>query len=249
MSSFICYMELEQELRSEIELPYLPAVRAEGPGAIDELPPDTLVGIDQAIELFGWLRGVNEETPAIEITSRLETLRGVGQIATKLSCPRVFVSHRSADAAEALRIAELAGNAGFYYWVDVLDPALQALGAGSFNSTKQAVAVAIVIELALLNCSHVIAVLTKNTPGSMWGPYEYGRVKLPTVTSIQASAWIDPTWNQPIKPEYLLLGRQHQTETEIINWFAGAINQWPAGDQCNSKPWPHGPTTQLPTSP
>ena len=36
-------------------------------------------------------------------------------------CPRVFVSHKQQDAAEALRIGYIARGAGFEFWLDLLD--------------------------------------------------------------------------------------------------------------------------------
>ena len=39
----------------------------------------------------------------------------------------VFVSHRRADTGPAVRIAYLACQEGFDYWLDVLDPTLQPI--------------------------------------------------------------------------------------------------------------------------
>jgi hypothetical protein len=39
----------------------------------------------------------------------------------ELKCPRVFVSHRQIDDESALRIAWLAWEEGFDYWLDIID--------------------------------------------------------------------------------------------------------------------------------
>src|SRR5882672_2540578 len=98
-----------------------------------------------------------------------------------IDCPRLFISHRQADEPYALAIAHLAQRHGFYFWLDILDPTLAVAGAQTDPRT-----IAIIIEMALLNCSHVIAVMTPNTKGSTWVPYEYGRVKKLAPVSSQA---------------------------------------------------------------
>lgn len=120
------------------------------------------------------------------------------------SRPCVFVSHRQADATQAVRIAYLACHVGFDYWLDVLDPTLTAGSSAISTSEKAAAATAAVIEMALLNSSHVLAVITPNTKGSQWVPYEYGRVKAPQAVSLQAACWVDRTTSVGL-PEYLHL--------------------------------------------
>jgi hypothetical protein len=139
-------------------------------------------------------------------------------------CPRVFVSYRHTDRAYALRVAWLANQCGFNFWLDVLDPVLTALGTSGLTGQAAAVATARIIEMGLLNSSHVVAVMTNNTTGTMWVPYEYGRVKEAPPVSIQASAWLDRGLNYT--PEYLELGAKHFTEGDIRNWLATQMNLW-----------------------
>jgi hypothetical protein len=79
-----------------------------------------------------------------------------------LSQPRVFVSHRMVDVAYAERIAWLASQkAGLEYWLDVHDPVLRLAGTTlSAGHVVYAMTVAAIIEMALLNCTHVIAAHT-----------------------------------------------------------------------------------------
>jgi hypothetical protein len=128
----------------------------------------------------------------------------------------VFVSHRQVDDSKARRIAYLACNEGFEFWLDVLDPNLPGVGQ---NTPQSALATASIIEMALLNSTHLIAVMTVNTKGSQWVPYEYGRVKLPQVRSLQASCWADRTLPSSGLPEYLHLGAVLRSETEIRDWL------------------------------
>ncbi|MCB1090050.1 MAG: toll/interleukin-1 receptor domain-containing protein, partial [Verrucomicrobiae bacterium] len=90
--------------------------------------------------------------------------------------PRVFISHRQADRTVAENAARLATANGFNYWLDVHDPNLAAWNLQP-DTPQKSIAIAAIIEMALLNCSHVLAIVSGNTPGSAWVPYEYGRVK------------------------------------------------------------------------
>lgn len=145
-------------------------------------------------------------------------------LAAPPSRPCVFVSHRQADVSQAERIAYLACQEGFEYWLDVLDPNLAAVtGAvsGSQASQRSSQAVAAIIEMALLNSTHVVAVITQNTKGSMWVPYEYGRVKDPkALVALQAACWVDSTAAHSL-PEYLHLGPIHRSESDIRIWLKG----------------------------
>jgi hypothetical protein len=153
--------------------------------------------------------------------------------------PCVFISHRQADAAPATRIAYLACQEGFDYWLDVLDPALSGVaGAPSLPSTAdQAAATAAVIEMALLNSSHVVAVMTPNTRGSQWVPYEYGRVKAPDTTSLQAAIWLDKSVPASSLPEYVHLGAILKSELEIRQWLKSELQKHPARSFSGSCQW------------
>ena len=137
-----------------------------------------------------------------------------GQTTARLVQPCVFVSHRRADLAQAMRIAYLACQEGFDYWLDVLDPQL-----GPFAPPKSGAAIAAIIEMALLNSTHVMAVMTRNTKGSQWVPYEYGRVKAPMPVTLQAASWLDKSLAAPDIPEYLHLGAITRSEAEIRTWL------------------------------
>ncbi|MCB1085869.1 MAG: hypothetical protein KDM63_02390 [Verrucomicrobiae bacterium] len=115
--------------------------------------------------------------------------------------------------------ARLATANGFNYWLDVHDPNLAAWNLQP-DTPQKSIAIAAIIEMALLNCSHVLAIVSGNTPGSAWVPYEYGRVKIDLPLSIQAAAWVQP--DAPMElPEYLYLGPILTDEPSVDLWLAG----------------------------
>ena len=144
-----------------------------------------------------------------------------------LRCPRVFISHRQLDRQPALRIAYLATDEKFDYWLDILDPKIAAAGLPHLRTAyQQAILIAAIVEMALLNCTHVLAVMTKNVPGTMWMPYEYGRVKDSALTSVRVAGWFDGSWNVSNMPEYFHLGQKLYDEAAIRRWFGAQFSAW-----------------------
>ena len=183
--------------------------------------PDDAVGVKIWNDLVEWLRTVNEDIPAEEIELHLNKLRNFPKPSLESVCPRVFISHKQIDEAEALRIANLASNEGFYYWLDVLDPNLAAPNVAT-PPVRLAIATAMIIEMALLNCSHVLAVMTKHTKQSAWVPYEYGRVKDRSITSTQCSAWVKSTVGREFSGVFVF-GRRG-IPTKVISIIGSGAN-------------------------
>jgi hypothetical protein len=146
----------------------------------------------------------------------------------KLLTPRVFISHRQKDERLARRFAQIARGEGFTFWLDVLDPALQwATKNQNPDPIRQAFIIAILIEMALLNCSHVLAVVTRHTAGSLWLPYEYGRVKCATMFSSQATAWLNYRLHRTNSyAEYLRLGAVHRSKLDVQQWMRDEMKKW-----------------------
>lgn len=167
----------------------------------------------------------------VESPSRksLHSLRDFGlavqvrQTKTQLANPRVFISHRRADGAEAQQIAMAANRNNFDYWLDVLDPNLQLLGLNPGHPNLDILTAAI-IEMALINCTHVIALFTTKTPGSMWVPYEYGRITDLPATYGRAAAFVEPQVS--VLPEYLLLGHIARSMQKVEDWFTDERAVW-----------------------
>jgi TIR domain len=139
--------------------------------------------------------------------------------------PRVFVSHRQPDGKIAEQIAWQASQAGKDYWLDLHDAHLQwANQAIPQNHPLYGLIIAAIIEMALLNCTHVIATHTKNSLGSKWIPYELARAKGRNVVSGQAAGWFDPAWfphNRPYESqgEYVVLAKILHKRAEVDHWL------------------------------
>jgi len=143
--------------------------------------------------------------------------------------PRLFISHKQSDESEARKVASWASSAGFEFWLDVLDPNLAALErfAGYLTPELIAVATAAIIEMALLNSTHVLAVLSQATAKSRWVPYEYGRAKDSTVVSHRASSWLLPGVSSSDVAEYVHLGEKFSYDSQVQAWLAREAQSWP----------------------
>jgi len=157
------------------------------------------------------------------LVSRRASVRW-GVPGTELSGPRLFVSHRQDDEKRALDVAALAQAEGFQVWVDVLDSDLQRAAKAATGKPADAALIAEYIEIALLNCTHVIALITPRTPGTYWVPYEYGRVKDSSLHSLRAACWIDQ--HVTYEPEYLELGVKTRSDDEIRDWLRAEMAAW-----------------------
>lgn len=153
-----------------------------------------------------------------------------------INCPRVFISHKQEDQNFALRIAELAVQAKFYYWLDVLDPFLNIINSKKvFINSKsiklspvlEALLIAAVVEMALINCTHILAAITIRSRPSRWIPYEYGRVKnSPTIVS-DTACWVSPKIKKSDIAEYMLLGVVNYTDREVGLWLKNEYFRFP----------------------
>jgi hypothetical protein len=135
--------------------------------------------------------------------------------------PRVFVSHRQADEKWGRRIVWLASRrAGLEYWLDVHDPLLRL--AGNMlppSDPRYHVVVAAIIEMALLNRTHVIAAHTLQSPGSKWIPYELGRAKGRAVISRQAAGWFETGVEPASCGEYVFLADIRRSDPAVEQWL------------------------------
>jgi len=160
-------------------------------------------------------------------------------------CPRVFVSHRQVDEDAALRVAWLAAQENFDYWLDITDLGLWSLLLP--NSIWKEILLAAIIEMALLNCTHVIAVMTSNTAGSQWVPYEYGRRKPRRPVTNEVSCWWDHTsLGLTSLPGYVFLAPVHGNEAEIRKWLYDERRKY---QKCpgNRNRWKGAEPAELPT--
>jgi hypothetical protein len=203
--------------------------------------PPWVFGRDQWMEYAERLNG----PPDNILLDKLPDLSARTLFDIRGRCPRVFISHRQKDAAEALRVAQLVQQCGYDYWLDILNPELLNIPAMALPEQAEAVAMASVIEMGLLNCSHVIALITPNTKGTLWIPYEYGRVKEPAPVALQAACWVHRDYTDPL-PEYLRLGPVHYTEDSIQAWLTIPPSATWAKPPCAATSWAGPATKPLP---
>ena len=200
-----------------------------------------------------WLHRTLERTQGDPVRWTPPTVRDVP---VKPVRPRLFVSHRRADRECAMRVAWLADQAGFDVWIDVLDPDL-----ANSQSMSDEVAIATVIEMALLNATHVCAVLTANTEGSQWVPYEYGRVKDGVTMTSRAACCVAPGVDRKKVPAWAYVGARSGNEPGLKQWLnqewqssgcplAAPTGDWPPSvrepqqlwrDCLPNPPGPHAP--------
>jgi hypothetical protein len=132
----------------------------------------------------------------------------------------VFVSHKRCDEDLAARIAWIAVQKGFDYWLDVHDPVLPVIAGSAIPSPLRETIVAAFVEMALLNATHLIAVHTLRSHTSLWVPYEIGRAKSRDIWSSQVSGWFEPGQVAPIAGEYTYLMEQLANRADIDRWLA-----------------------------
>jgi len=170
--------------------------------------------------------------PAKALNTFLNATAGLQRPSTSTQ-KRVFISHRMGTAHWAGRIAWLASkSAGLEYWLDVHDPVLRWANATlPPTDPRYAATIAAIIEMALLNCTHVIAMHTPPPappPGqppapwipSQWIPYEIGRAKGRTVFSGQMSGWFHGAVHpHESRGEYVLLADRRSSDPDVERWL------------------------------
>ena len=133
----------------------------------------------------------------------------------------------------AERIAWLASRkAGLEYWLDVHDPVLRLASAAlPPGHPVYAITVAGIIEMALLNCTHVIAAHTPppNTSWrpSQWIPYELARRQEGRQRNLQAGAGLfHPQVHPPeSRGEYVLLADLCGSDADVERWLQSHVHR------------------------
>jgi hypothetical protein len=157
--------------------------------------------------------------------------------------PVVFVSHQRLDADEAERIAYLACNEGIDYWLDIHDPVLVlANRIVPPSDLRYPIIIAAIIEMALLNSTHLIAVHSVHSLSSKWVPYELGRVRDRRIRSSNTGGWFHPAILPNQCGDYVHLCKiATGGEPLVISW----LKKWANGR--SALPWSGNPTAPLPT--
>jgi hypothetical protein len=173
----------------------------------NRFPRDAIGSLHWGVNLRGDFTGPREW---------VSTRSAAREAKQRFQVPRVFVSHKRQDLADAARIASWVREEGCYTWLDA-----ENLANGLFDPLR----IAGFIEMALLNSTHVIAIMTPNTKDSTWVPYEYGRVKEDLPLSDQAASWLRHDFTNTL-PEYLYLGTVVSTEEQVRAWTNDQKEEW-----------------------
>jgi hypothetical protein len=126
------------------------------------------------------------------------------------------------DWRRAEEVAKIVSATGRDYWLDIHDPMLLWINGTKTNigTSAGAILLAAIIEIALLNSTHVIRLHTANSAGSAWIPYELGRAKARRIFSSNAAGWFDhPTVLPATCPEYLHLAHQTLSDQDVEDWL------------------------------
>jgi hypothetical protein len=145
-------------------------------------------------------------------------LRAIDLVDPDLVKDCVFISHRQSDWSLAEDVAKTVTNTGRDYWLDIHDPTLRWANKKviCLGSVARAILLAAIIEIALLDSTHVISLHTVNSAGSAWIPYELGRAKARKIVSSQAAGWFDPPKILPSGcPEYVHLAHQTFSHQDV----------------------------------
>ena len=131
----------------------------------------------------------------------------------------VFISHQRADAYRGERVACLADHRSVDVWLDVHNPTLRWLNANPVSPAVRSLLIAAIVEIALLNSTHVIALHTASSLASRWVPYELARAKARGVTSTQAAGWFEDPKNALNHGDYVQLAAMLFDEQGVFDWL------------------------------
>jgi hypothetical protein len=187
---------------------------------------DDIAGVEQWVRLIAGIRdwvGRAETPEGFDAVLREFDLflQTVTTVKLSLATARVFVSHQRDDWKEAERVAWHATEVGFEYWLDVHDPVLASANRSTLPTQTKAVLIAAIIEMGLLNSTHVVALQTANSRRSRWVPYEFGRAKQRLLVSWNAASWFEKGIAPDPNGDYLSLAFCAPTRTDLERWFIG----------------------------
>lgn len=200
--------------------------------------PQRAIGASEwaALPDLSGLSQENQESKALKWLRKLQSLSPPTR-----RCPRIFISHFAADRLLALKMARVVTECGFNFWLDVLDPQVKRLGTLPPSITTSAV-----IEMAMLNCTHVIAIRSASNPASRWIDYQFGRVRSRAAYSWQTGSWLTP--EIPATSDDLGLGMITREKSAILTWLNSEFEMTLGCPRRAPIAWPDHPeiTNELP---
>jgi hypothetical protein len=137
----------------------------------------------------------------------------------RLAKPCVFISHQRMDTDKGERLACLAEHHSVACWLDVHDPTLTLVNRLPAHDPRKSVLIAAIVEIALLRCTHVIALHTSHSLSSRWVPYELGRAKARRIGSLQAAGWFQKGQTVATCGDYVQLAVMTHNENQVADWL------------------------------
>lgn len=178
--------------------------------------PDGAKGVRQWQGIFEGVDDPEMLSGRMNLTS-LERLSRDSTLTQQFRSPQhktIFLSHRYGDTFQAEQLArDIEGRTPLRVWLDVWDPMLQALPHLTLSQDQRAQLIAHTIEIGLLNSDAVLALYTSNSSGSLWIPYEYGRIKSRKIYAQEAAAATQVPETK--LPEYMVLGHYFEYSPSV----------------------------------
>lgn len=125
----------------------------------------------------------------------------------------IFISHRKLDRDAALVIANHLKNLNVDIYIDEYDRLLSA--ATTVGDTAKIVEY---IENGILTSTHLLGIVSPNTKGSWWVPFEIGSARQKNLSI--AYLLLD---NVDYLPEYLQITKQIKDQFELKDWIINEI--------------------------
>lgn len=143
-----------------------------------------------------------------------------GELANK---SRVFISHRLADKPVARGVARYFEFLGLHYYFDEEDAVLQKAVKEGHSDAR---AIVESIDDGLAHSTHLLGVLSTQTMGSWWVPYEIGSSR---ARSSGIAFLVLPSITSKMLPEYTQICPNLWKPEELFDWATQlARSPWPS---------------------
>ncbi len=132
------------------------------------------------------------------------------------AAPRVFISHRQFDKPLAAAVVAVLDQIGLHYWFDRDDSDIAAaveLGMAGDQALVHA------IERGIRHSTHLLGLLSADTRGSWWVPYEVGFSRSASIPVLYLV--LDSIRAARDLPEYVRLGANFWSVDELVHWAGG----------------------------